>query len=444
MRATTKNGLQVNVVELRRLPLVEVRLVIRGGSAADPSGMPGLSRLVASMLREGSRTHSGARLAAEVEFWGAELDVGSDQESVYIRTRALSEYLPRTLSIVSEIAQRPAFGQRQLERLRRRELERLQLESNQPRFLAAAAFFRALYGEHPYGHIDAGPDTVRSLHRADLIRWHRAHFVPENAFLVVAGDVGAERAIELARRAFAGWAPRKAPRLELAGPVRPVERTIVVVDRPNAAQSIVYFGHMTVARDDPDFAKLLVVNQILGGSAMARLPLDLGQRRGLAQGAYSALLERGQLAPLRAYAAVRTDKTLAAVAGIVEHLRRISSQPPSADELASAKRQLEGSFALRAETAAQVARLVARQRLHGLPDDCWDRFRAQIRAVTNEEALAAARAYVRPETMVLVVVGRATAIADALERWGPVAVLDTDGQLLRAARPVPPPPVPWN
>ena len=263
-------------------------------------------------------------------------------------------------------------------------------------------------------------------------------------FLVVAGDVAAERAIELARRAFAGWAPRKAPRLELAGPVRPVERTIVVVDRPNAAQSIVYFGHMTVARDDPDFAKLLVVNQILGGSAMARLPLDLGQRRGLAQGAYSALLERGQLAPLRAYAAVRTDKTLAAVAGIVEHLRRISSQPPSADELASAKRQLEGSFALRAETAAQVARLVARQRLHGLPDDCWDRFRAQIRAVTNEEALAAARAYVRPETMVLVVVGRATAIADALERWGPVAVLDTDGQLLRAARPVPPPPVPWN
>ncbi|MCG8554829.1 MAG: insulinase family protein, partial [Proteobacteria bacterium] len=127
VRATTNNGLEVNVVELRRLPLVEVRLVVRGGSAADPSGMPGLARLVASMLREGTRTRSGARLAAEFESWGAELGVGSDQESVYISMRALSEYLPRTLSMVSEIAQRPAFGQLQLERLRRRELERLQL-----------------------------------------------------------------------------------------------------------------------------------------------------------------------------------------------------------------------------------------------------------------------------------------------------------------------------
>ena len=191
-RTTTANGLEVNVVATHALPVLYVRLVIKSGDATDPAGKPGMAHFVARMMQEGTTHRSSARLAEDVEFLGADLSIGSDEENVYVEMRALSDQLPAALEILADVALNPAFSDAELRKFKRRELDRLTMQLDDPSFLAQREFYRAAYGDHPYAHVDATPESVNALTRQDLVRWHHTNFVPNNAFVVVVGDTTQE------------------------------------------------------------------------------------------------------------------------------------------------------------------------------------------------------------------------------------------------------------
>jgi predicted Zn-dependent peptidase len=430
-RSTLPNGLELNTVSSTQLPVVYLQLVIRSGNETNPADLPGLAGLVADMLREGTTRRSSAELAEEIEFLGADMGVAATSENLVITFRALKEHLPEALAIIAEVATQPLFDTEELEKLRRRELDRLELSQQEPRFLSSRAYYRALYGAHPYARVDTTPEAVRAVTPANLIAWHRTHVVANNAYLVVVGDVNPADVRRRVTRAFGRFRRGTVPEVSYPAPPTRTEREIIVVDRVGSSQTQIRMGNLALARQHEDWVPLQVANQVLGGSASSRLFMDLRERRSLTYGAYSSVEERQQVGAVTVGAAVRTEVTAQAVDALFEHLVRISSEAPGAEETDLARRFLSDSFPLSIDTPGKVASLVSDLRGYGLPDDYWESFRTRIRSVTPEQSLTAARAHIHPDQMVVVLVGEAAQIAEPMRAYGAVTVTNTAGEVLR-------------
>ena len=434
-RSTLRNGLEIDTVRVGTLPVAYVRLTVRSGLAADPADLPGLSVLVAKMLKEGTRTRTSAQIAEQMEYLGADFDVFQDANSVTIQARGLSDQLETMLEIVGDMAMSPRFEQAELDRLKRRELDRLTLQYGDPAQLARREFYRALYGpSHPYGHVDATADAIQRATRADLVAWHRDHFAPNNTILVVAGNVDPTVVQAAAEHVLGRWRQHDVPAVTFPDVPARTGRDIVVVHRPGAAQSMFNIGNLSIRRADPDFIGMEVVNEVLGGSPRSRLFMDLRERRSLTYGVYSSLDDLVQPGPYRVRGSVgpdpahpEVDRTGLAMEAFMEHLHRITTEAPEATEIDDSERYLSDSFPLTIDTAGRIAWMVGYLRIFGLPDDYWDGYRSQIRAVTPDQALASARAHITPDTALVVVVGDAERVVDPLRHWGPVTVIDTDG-----------------
>jgi zinc protease len=423
------NGLQVNTIVAGQLPVVYATLVVRSGGESDPAKLPGLASLVAHMLKEGTTERTSAQIAEEIEFLGADLWTSSDEENTYVGVRSLAEHFDVVMAILAEVAGKPAFSQKEIDKLKRREIDRLALAEREPDYIARRTFYRALYGNHPYGTVDTTPQAVQRVRRQDLVRWHREHFVGKNSFLIVAGDVEPEQVVNTAARTLGSFSPGKRAVPTYDEPPQTTDRKILIVDRPGSVQSVIYIGNLAIRRANREWIPLIVANQVLGGSAASRLFMDLRENRSLTYGAYSAIVERAEIGPFVAYASVRTEVTTEAVGAFFEHLERINQQPVAPEELANAKRYLSDSFPLKVDTPGKLAELVMELRTYGLPDDYWDHYRNWIRKTGASEAHDVARNYIRPNDALLVVVGQAADFAQTLQQFGPVTVISPDGEV---------------
>jgi predicted Zn-dependent peptidase len=434
-RSTLRNGLELDTVRVGTLPVAYVRLTIRSGLSADPPNLPGLSVLVAKMLKEGTRTRTSAQIAEQMEYLGADFDVFQDANSVTIQARGLADQLETMLGLVGDMAMNPRFDQAELDRLKHRELDRLTLQYGDPAQLARREFYRAMFGpQHPYGHVDATADSIQHATRADLQSWHRDHFVPNNTFLVVAGNVDPAAVQTAAEHVFGRWRQHDVAAVTFPEIAPRTGRDVVVVHRPGSAQSMFNIGNVAIRRADPDFIPLEVMNEVLGGSPRSRLFMDLREQRSLTYGVYSSLDDLVQPGPYRVRGSVgpdpahpEVDRTGLAMDAFMEHLHRITTEAPAQTEIDDSERYLSDSFPLTIDTAGRIAWMVGYLRIFGLPDDYWDGYRSQIRAVTADQVLASARAHVTPDTALVVVVGDAERVVDPLRHWGPVTVIDTDG-----------------
>jgi len=333
------------------------------------------------------------------------------------------------MAMLAEVAGEPSFSNRELEKLKRRELDRLALSEREPGYIGKRTFYRDLYGKHPYGTVDTTPAAVKRVRQQDLARWHKEHFVGRNSFLVVAGDVDPDRVAEIARKTFGRWKAGKRAVPTYAEPPRPNDRNIVVVDRPGSVQSVIFIGNLAIPRASREWIPLMVSNQVLGGSAASRLFMDLRERRGLTYGAYSSVGERVDVGPFVAYASVRTEVTTEALGAFFEQLERINQQAAEPEELSNAKRYLSDSFPLKVDTPGKLADLVVDLRTFGLPDDYWDHYRQRIRQTSASEAQYVARNYIRPKDALVVIVGQAADFAKSLQQFGPVTVVSPDGEV---------------
>jgi predicted Zn-dependent peptidase len=348
------------------------------------------------------------------------------------------------MEILADVVINPRFDATELRKLKTRELDRLTLQLQDANFLATREMHKALYGSHPYANIDTTADVVNRVARADLQRWHRSYVVPNNAVLIAVGAVPPARVQAAADRLFANWRRADVAAAQYPEPPAITARRVILVDRQESVQSVIAIGNLAMARNNPDYVPLMVANQVLGGSAASRLFMDLRERRSLTYGAYSRLVESVQIAPFRARAQVRNEVTGQAMEAFMEHLERITTEAPPQEELHNAHNYLSDSFPLLIDTPGKVANLVADLRVYGLPDDYWETYRGAIREVDAQEALTAAREYIHPDRSVVVVVGRASEVLEPLRRWGPVSVVNVQGQPVDtvtapAATPVNPP-----
>ena len=402
------NGLAVWIVEHHEVPLAQVNLIVRSGSAADPIGKYGVGSLTAAMLDEGTGTRSSLDLADAIEFLGATLSTASTFDSSAVRMSVPVAKLAEALPLMADVALRPSFPAAELDRLRKERLTGLLQARDNVGALVQLAFPRIVFGPtHRYGTSANGlPATIEALTVDDLTTFYRSHFRPDNATLLVVGDLTPASALPMLEKAFGGWKPAGMAALVAGVPNAPqlAKRQVYLVDKPEAAQSQIRIGWVGVARSTPDYAVLEVLNTVLGGSFTSRLNQNLREKNGYAYGASSGFDMRISAGPFLAAAGVQTDKTADAIREFFNELNGILTPVPG-DELAKARNYVALGFPGEFETAGDMARKLEELVIYNLPEATFSNFVPSVTAVTAADLQRAAARFIQPERMAVVVVG---------------------------------------
>ena len=429
-RSKLANGLGVDVVTVKTLPVVHAHVVIKAG--AGYGAVPNLGALTAEMLKDGgTRAMSSAELLRRVETLGTDLAISARGDSTTISLKVTKDKLAEGLSLLSQVVREPRFDDGELAKLKKREADEVEAAlRSSGSFIAKYAMNHELYGAtHPYAMQDALPADLKKIDRAQVEAHHKKFFVPSNAVLILAGDIEDAQAKELAQKSFGSWTGGTAPKLDFADPKTPDKTRVIVVNRAQSAQSDVFVATTGPDRRAKDWAKLKVANQILGGGVASRLFADVRETRSLAYSTSSSITEyaHGKL-PVTLYAGTQMAKTSEAVTGLLENLDRMRSSPPTGAETETARRYMSDIFAIYMETVGSVATLVGTQEVLGLPDRYWDEYRKELRGTQAPEAAEAAQKLfgdARAHSLI-VVSGDAAAIAPELSRFGDVTVLDPE------------------
>jgi len=381
------------------------------------------------MLNEGTLNRSSKQLADEIERLGANLSASASDDFLIVAASALSLYSSAVLNLLFEVVLQPTFPENELDLYRRNTIENLKFQRSQPGFLANEQAGKLLFGDHPYSRVSPTQAEVEQYTRADLQNIHSQIFVPNNAVFIVVGDVDREGCLGEVRDLFGGWREGQIPTPSFpAFPVRN-ERTLTIVDRPGSAQTNIVLGNPGIARSNPDYFPVLVMNQVLGAGASSRVFMNLREEKGYTYGAYTRLDAKRHGGSFEATAEVRTAVTGDSLKELFYELNRIRDEKVSEEELRDAKNFLTGVFPLRAETQEGLTNLIVNQQLYELPSDYLKTYREHIEAVTAEDVQRAADKYIRPGELAIVLVGDAAEVLPQAQSYSEIVdIFDTEGQ----------------
>lgn len=432
------NGLRIVVVEQHELPIADVILQIRNGGEADPANHTGTAALTSALLTEGTTTRSALQIADQAAYLGVRVGASSGWEQSTVSLHTPTAQLDSALALFADVALHPAFPAPDLERVRKVRLTALQQLRDRGPAIADRAYATALYGEqHPYGRPLAGTEaSIAAISRADLQSFYDTYYRPNNATLLVVGDVKPDDVERRAQALFGGWARADVPAPSNATAQAPKATTLVLIDKPGAAQSSFRLGGIGAPRSTKDYFALQVLNTILGGSFTSRLNQNLRETKGYTYGAGSGFSMRRLPGPFTASAEIVSAKTDSALIEFTRELRAIRDTVPS-DELAKAKRYLQLGLPEDFETTGSIAGQMLPLITYGIPLDFYNTAVQSIGAVTQADVQRVARQYVDPDHLTLVIVGDRKSIEPGLRALNPGEIVVRDVRDVLGAPPTP-------
>lgn len=419
------NGLTVYLVRRPELPLVTLQLTARAGSSQDPAGFPGLAAFTAEMLNEGAGDRSTLDIANDLTALGSTLETGSSREGSWVIVQALEANLEPSAGIFADVVLRPHFPEDEIDRVRSELLASLRQQRSQPVTTAFKLMWSEQYGAgHPYAHLAVGTEQgLEAIRRPNLEAFHRRAFVPANAALILTGDLSLNQAQELAEEHFGEWEGEARGRPEVPPPAPSPER-LVVADMPGAPQTALVLSQPAVARHDPDYAKLLLVNAVLGDLFNSRINQRLREVEGLTYGVDSQLTHNPAPGLLHISLSAGREQTGRAVAAALEEVDRLKREGPSAQELVEARRAITRSLPAMFQTNASVASSIAHLYALDLGQDWYRNLPRTLERVTVEDLASLGARHLRPEQMKIVAVGDRGSIEQQLGpmNLGPLGV----------------------
>jgi zinc protease len=401
---TLPNGAVLLVSEQRNLPLVLVRVVLDAGSRRDPVGKPGLAHLTADLVTEGTATRSAQQIKDQIDFIGAALGGDAEQDYAMLSLQVLRKDLDVGLDLLADVLLRPALRPDELARRREAVLATLRSQEDDPTTVAQKAFQRALFADTPYGHpVEGTAESVSALTRADVRQFYASHYRPQGAAIVVVGDVSTADARAALQRVLGTWDGASPPPF-VYPPFTPPAGKTVRIERP-VTQAGIVLGDLGIARDNPDYETIQVMNYILGGGGFSsRLMDNIRTQAGLAYSVASFFAAGKSPGPFEIVMQTKNASVTDAVARARQEVERMRSTPVGADELEEAKRYLTGSYPLRLDSNAKIADFIAQTWFYGLGLDYANVYIARVNAVTREDVSRVARQYLNPERFIEVVV----------------------------------------
>lgn len=434
-KMTLKNGLRVWLVEDRELPLVAFNLVLQNGTDSDPAAQPGLASMTADVLDEGTTTRSALQIAEELDFVGANLGVNAFTDGSSVTLNCMTKHMDKALNVFADILVNPTFPQKEFERLKQQRITGLLQQKDRPTTIASLAFNKVLYGDnHPYGMNSAGTEqSLKNMTREDLMKFYETYYRPNNATLIIVGDVKLKNIAGKLEKLFASWKRADVPKINLPQAPTIASRTLYLIDKPGAPQSEVRIGYPAVARNTPDFFALQLLNRVLGGQFASRLNMNLREKRGFTYGARSGFTFNKQPGPFVAAAGVTTAKTDSSMHEFFYEIDRTCADGVTPEELEFVKKGMAGNFALTFETPQQIAGGLQNLALYSLPDNYFETYLQNIANVTLDDVKRVAKKYLDSSRMAVVIVGDLKVIREGLEKMkiGTTVVLDVNGNKIQ-------------
>jgi zinc protease len=404
-RSVLPDGAVLLVSEQHQLPMVTMTIAFDAGARRDPEGKGGLASLTASSLTLGTKELSAMQFNQKVDFMGSSISVGAGADYAQASFTSLKKYEDATLGLLASTLTEPALSDSEITRKRDERVAAIKAEEEQPDYVAGVTFHKALYGNTPYGHPSGGTaESVAKLTPEDVRDFYHAHYKIGSAVIAVVGDVKADEVKAKLEKAFDALRGTVPPQAEPPAPSVPAGIHPTLVDR-SVVQATIIMGSGGIARSNPDYYRLQVMNYILGGGGFAsRLMRIVRSKNGLAYGISSGF-DAGKFAGSFAVDTQTKNKsTNEALQLIVEQLRDMQEHPVSDAELASAKKYLIGSFPLKLDRQSSIASFILQVELYGLGLDYAERYPKLIGEVTKEDVQRVAQKHLHPDALILVAV----------------------------------------
>ncbi len=435
---TLSNGLKVALVERNSVPVIDMSLMVNAGYAADQFGKPGLSTLTMTMMQEGTKTRSALQLSDDLANAGASLYAYSGLDNSFLYMSALKPNLDESLNLFTDVLFNPSFPEKNFERVQKEQLLTIKQEQSQPFGMGLRILPRLLYGTgHAYSNSFTGSGTeasVKAITRNDLVKFHDTWFAPNNAILVVVGDIKADELKTKLESSFASWKKQTVPEKNLKDVALAAQPSVYIIDKPGALQSIILAAEISPSAKDPDYEKIKMMNRILGGEFTSRINMNLREDKHWAYGAGSVNVDTKGPGFFVAYAPVQTDKTKESMQEILKELTQYVGDKPATEEefdkvQKNAVMQLPGVW----ETNGSVLNALQSAIEYDRGINYLNNYPTMLQHLTLTDIRNAAMKVDKPKNLTWVIVGDRSKIEQGIKELnlGPIKYIDTEGNEIK-------------
>ncbi|NOX89998.1 MAG: insulinase family protein [Calditrichaeota bacterium] len=424
------NGLNVIVAPKANFPLINILLHIDISPLDDQQGAEGQANLLSYLILEGTKNLTNEQIAQNFERIGAQYNTHLSWTGFFFELNILKQHLEPGFALFSELIRSSVFPQNEFQRIKQETLiDRLQI-LDMPGRLANEHLLRQLFPDHRYGlPIEGLENTIQNIQPEQIIALYKDRFHNRNATLIFTGNITMQEAFKVTNSFFSDWG-KKDTALKTEGSFpNPQKPEVLLLHKPNAAQTEVRIGQFIPPRNHPDFFKIKLMNEIFGGYFLSRLNLNLREKHGFTYSVHSQLIYRPEIGILSVSAAIQNEFVFNALEEIFKETERMRSEGVTAQELENARGYLIGVFPTAFETIDQISDALANIITFNLPDDYYRTFRENLARVSKEEVLEAAQKYLQPENMQVVLVGDRTKIEEKLGQKYRVKIIDPSGKL---------------
>jgi zinc protease len=425
------NGLKVVVIEDKRLPLVNFQLAFPSGEVFEPKNSLGITSMVTGLLKEGTKTRSSKQIAQEIENIGGSIFASASDDNTSVSASALSKYSSDILKLMADVTLNPSFPENEIKLAKDNTLQGLDAQRAEPGFLANEAKSKILWGDHPYGTVSPTKETISSINREKIAAYHKQIMIPNNAVLVIVGSVDKVKITAEVKALFGSWKKGENFAANFPAPPTRTEKTLTIIDRPGSSQSTITMGNLAIKRNDPDYFPMMVLSQVYGGGASARLFMNIREEKGYTYGAYSDFDTRRLAGSFGSSADVRNEVTGASLKEFFFEMNRLRTELVPAKELVDTKSYLTGVFPLQMETQNGLLGQFINIQLNSLPANYLQTYRDKINAVTAADIQRVANKYVQPDKIAVVIVGDTGEILSQVKSYSSkIDIFDANGKKL--------------
>jgi len=408
-RQTLPNGLTVLHAERHNLPIVMLTILIKASPLNEPADKAGIAYLTAKMLTEGTQKRKASEISEEIDFIGASLDTSTNSDYTTISFSVLKKDVEKGFDIFSDVLQNPSFPEEEINRKKEIIKGSLMQSEEDPSFVASKTFIKEVFDDHPYGRLVNGSiESIDNIKRDDIVRFYHDHYLPENAILSVVGDLTLEELDSMIKRYLGQWkAKDRRQKTEDRAQIekKHKDKKVVIIDK-DITQANIIFGHRGIARDNPDYYAVSVMNYILGGGGFAsRLMKVVRDEMGLTYSIYSSFSGNKEPGQFEVEVQTKNESAGTVIKEILKQINKIKTETVTNQELKDAKAYLTGSFPRRLETSRRIADFLAAVQFYNLGDDYIEKYPDYISRVTKEDILRVAKKYLNSENYILVIVG---------------------------------------
>jgi zinc protease len=417
------NGLTVVLVPLSNVPKITAELTFLAGRGTDYREHPGVAQLAGRVLTEGTSKRTSRQLKEELRSIGGSMSVGVDDDATTITATSLSESAAKLLELLDDVAQHPAYPKSEVDLAKINFAQEIEEQRSNPDFVANEELEKAMFGRHPYGFVVPEPAAIAKITRESLQKFAASHYAPNNAHLILVGDLQADAMFDLVQKAFGSWKRGTAPPLESPALPKREKRQIYFVDRPGSVQSTIVMGAAAPPRKSPDYIPIRTANMIFGGSFYSRLTRNIREDKGYTYSPFSVADLRRRAGAFWTSASVRNEVTGPTILEMLYELDRMRVAPVTKEELDSAKTYSVGTLSLEMESQIGLANRINTIYTYQLPYNFLQTFRDKVDALSPADIQKAAAKYFDTYRGAIVIVGDYAQVKDQIAPFGDVTLI---------------------